>query len=254
MPRRLRHRVNPFPEKRKHEKREIKELEIKSYLDPAPPRHEGIRRVNGGNVIPTPEQTKLFEPSFISRLEREAKNCVIHANRYKDENQKWLPADIVSDPLYALIAYLREREQLIVASTLFLSTLPEKHRKTYLALYPKTLPEETVNCVDVLKILTTLDPAGPLKRRIDLLQNLYQEQLTRRLEGKLPFPYFAALVAARYLRQNILPYKQDIQTGALKDWSEKTRSLEGNPPQIHSKRIYKKLGLTCLPAAPTHPA
>ncbi len=250
MPRRV-----PFPKKRKGERHEVKELARKSYLDPAPdpPQHEGIRRVNGETVIPTPEQAKLFEPSFISWLEREAKNHAIRANRYKDENQKWFPWDIASDPLYALIAYLREREQWIATSTLFLSTLPTKHRKTLLSLSPKTFDKQINRWVDILKVLSATDPIGPLKRRIDLLQNLYRQQLTRRLEGKLPLPYFAARVAACYLRQNLLPYKQDIQIGALKDWSETTQSPIGNASQIHWKGIYKKLGLTCLPSAPTHP-
>jgi hypothetical protein len=187
---------------------------------------------------------RYLNPSFRERLRRKTNRHLINADFHHTSDGGRFPKSLVESPLYEAIRYVRSRP--------------------YKILHDNTLPEydpqfaDTINQYVLEAILT--DQPGML-RDLAIILELCGAQ--RALGAKhIPWVYYGASAALRYLDKGELPTKLEVIDGAIRQraleellladlpnsaLSLKIEDLTKNRSPLHWPHIFRLLDLQELP-------
>jgi hypothetical protein len=211
----------------------------------------------------------LTSPEFIKALALRSYAYLIGADRFKGVDGKRFGKDIVSDPLFVAIVYHRrwaEKERQLEE---FLSGTSKAFRQKIRASMSKYYRKHSRLLSKELLRAVGKGETAAIAHLAELLK-LYEMQGERRdpkarKGDPVRWHFFMGICAVHFLTRGVVPTKKAVKEAAFKERAVWELEAGASPEKIacriselrehaptHWARIFKELGLSSLPSAPTH--
>jgi hypothetical protein len=161
---------------------------------------------------------RYLEPAFLRELRIKAEGYLVSADRNKSSEGEWFPKDVIEDPLFYAIVYLRRRhENERKLAERLISGQPVGYQLPKLLdqLLDPEDPEPAMRIVDVVR-QGNIGKLKDIVKFCELFESKYQ-RMREEQSDPLPLEYYAARAALGFLTEGTIPLKKRIREAAFKE-------------------------------------